>query len=70
VYPNPATGVIYFESPSAGTVNVTDISGRNIYSGIVDYAHQSVDISGFATGVYLISLQTERETFRSKIFVK
>jgi hypothetical protein len=70
LYPNPATGVIYFESPPAGTANITGINGKNIYSGKVDYAHQSLDISGLASGIYLISLQTGGENFRGKVVVK
>jgi hypothetical protein len=70
VYPNPTGGIIYFDSPSAGKVNITDLSGRNIYSGRVDYSRQSVDISGAAPGVYLINLQTDKESFQGKIYVK
>jgi hypothetical protein len=70
VYPNPTNGVIYFESPSAGSVNIAGLSGRRVYSGIVDDSLQSIDISGVASGIYFVALQTGAESFRSKIFVK
>jgi hypothetical protein len=70
IYPNPTGGMIYFESPSAGKLHITDLSGRVIYSGIVDYSRQSIDISGTAPGVYLITLQSEKESFQGKIYVK
>jgi hypothetical protein len=70
IYPNPTDGMIYFESPLAGRVAITDLNGRNVYSGIIDYSSQSIDISGVAHGIYLVALQTATELFRGKVFVR
>ncbi|GHU79212.1 hypothetical protein FACS1894145_2870 [Bacteroidia bacterium] len=70
VYPNPASNVIYCDSPASGAVTITDLSGRKVYSGNRDYSQQSIDISGVASGVYLITLQTEKALFLGKILVK
>ncbi len=58
VYPNPANDKIYIRKKCcsmASELNITDMQGRKLLS-IKDYTEEnSIDISNFAEGMYLIS---------------
>ena len=70
VYPNPTGGVIYFQLPSAtGTVHIADLTGRNIYSQIVN-SRQSIDISGVSPGIYILTLQSGNQVYQKKLIKK
>lgn len=60
VYPNPATDLIAIENTGKATVSITSAEGLLIYKSEIN-GKQVVDISNFAAGVYLISVQTSAE---------
>lgn len=56
-YPNPATYVLNFETPSAeGTVEITDMAGRVVKTINVTSSQTRVDISELASGMYTYRL--------------
>jgi hypothetical protein len=55
VYPNPSSGLFFFESDGMSVdVTVTDLSGRTVYSGKKESRTLSVDLSELADGMYLL----------------
>lgn len=62
VFPNPAGDFIRFEvlNPSANLqeVQIYDISGKKVLSGICNSATSSLDVSQLDTGMYILHLRT------------
>jgi len=57
VYPNPAQGTLYIQSAeTVEQVIIYDISGRALLQ--IANPNQSIDISHFANGIYLIKVKT------------
>jgi hypothetical protein len=68
VSPNPTSGIVNINSPSAiSGINVYDISGRKILSA---NKTNSVNLSGNTSGIYFIQIQTEAGSVTKKIIVK
>ena len=66
VYPNPTSGVIYFETQLSDVV-VYDIAGRCVYSQSV--AEQSIDLSALNAGTYVLTATNGNERFVSKVMI-
>ena len=59
VYPNPSNGRFYFKGLEIGsTIQVYDLLGQNIYSGIITQDNYLVDLSGKDKGVYFYKVST------------
>ena len=57
LYPNPATDRLTINTSEAiREVSVIDVTGRTLMSGVKD---NSIDVSGLATGVYMVRIATE-----------
>jgi hypothetical protein len=75
VYPNPAQTQINVDvtniSGSLQSISLYDMSGRmlsmNNYSGAVRNGVQTIDISGFSAGIYLIEATTSNGKFYQKV---
>jgi hypothetical protein len=61
LYPNPNNGSFTIESAGKGekTMEVTDISGRLILSGVIAGEKTEVNITTLANGVYYVKLRSE-----------
>ncbi len=61
LYPNPNNGSFTIESAIEGekTMDVTDISGRVILSGVIKGEKTEVNITTLANGIYYVKLQSE-----------
>ncbi|MBI1316281.1 T9SS type A sorting domain-containing protein [bacterium] len=67
VYPNPSTGLLYAWSAETAGFELTDLTGAVLLRGVLNAdQEQTLDLSSFATGVYLMhvegskGLRTER----------
>jgi hypothetical protein len=69
VYPNPSDGIFYLQATS-GQLRVTDISGKTVLKEILTEAAHTIDLSGQAPGVYLLSIQTDKQVVQSKLIKK
>ena len=60
VFPNPASGIVYLNTgvETETQTIIYNTSGKMVYSGLVANG-QSIDISDFEGGVYIIKLQSE-----------
>ncbi len=70
IYPNPTSDSITISSEQVtiNTIQVFDFTGKqNQQFSNVSNNNLTIDLSNFATGVYLIKLQTENEVFTTKI---
>jgi hypothetical protein len=65
IYPNPATGMVYVESADHTlTCEISDVTGRMIYSGNMDSAKGklAVDLKNANPGVYFVTVMDENST--------
>ncbi len=69
VYPNPSEGRYFFKGTNAGsTLQIMDISGRQIFSAVVNDNIYQLDLSGKASGIYLYRvIDNENGTQEGKI---
>ncbi len=76
VYPNPTSGSFTIERPGEDDgeywVTVYDTVGKQVYKEKMDRGMYKVelDLTGFTSGVYLISLDGEKIQFNQKLMVK
>jgi hypothetical protein len=75
IFPNPTSGKITIETKSpiaqSYVLSVKNIQGKEVLSEKVNFADSySVDVSGLSNGVYILSLQNEKENFVSKVVVQ
>jgi hypothetical protein len=69
VHPNPADGVFYLQT-TPGLLRVTDITGKTVLKEAVTEPAHTIDLSGQASGVYLLSVQTDNQLLQSKLIKK
>lgn len=77
VYPNPTTGTITVELESTEveriTLTLTNMLGENITNEqyeVNGLFRQAYDLSGFAQGMYFITVRTEKDTLLRKVVKK
>lgn len=74
IYPNPANGFIHITLPEtmngSAKLNITDLSGRSVYSGQMNGTQQQFDINGLNAGIYLLTLQSHNNQYQQKIVVR
>jgi hypothetical protein len=70
IFPNPASGILNYDSVNIfEKVEITDLSGRNMYSEKILVKKGIVDISNLSDGVYIISF-INNEKRQSLKFIK
>jgi PKD repeat protein len=77
IYPNPSDGKFNLSIKNClqnVTVTVLDIHGRVVYAGLLESksgtVEESIDLTGFAQGVYFVKLTGEGETWVKKVVVE
>lgn len=69
LYPNPASDKVYFSTNLTDVkVTISDVSGRVLYS-TDKFNGNSFDVSGFSSGVYILTAESSQEVYLSK-FIK
>lgn len=58
LYPNPTTGIIYFNSLENKTnpLHIYALNGTEVFSGILSASVQSMDVSFLKQGVYIVRI--------------
>ncbi len=64
-YPNPVSGILYFETQDVKRVKVISISGNIILQSEIYSSH--INLKNLASGIYFIHVYTDSEVFVSKI---
>lgn len=68
-YPNPTSGIISFNMDirNIQSIRISDLLGKIVNQRIELSTEGLLDISDFGNGIYIISVQTEKETVAIKI---
>lgn len=69
IYPNPATDVLYIDVLQNSELEILNIEGQILRNLIINSDHATLDVSGFAEGLYFVKVKNERG-FCVKKFVK
>ena len=74
LYPNPATNTLtlnlsQLQKLQNASLSIYDIQGKQLLQQNITDTQTQIDISSFAKGIYIVKLQTDKETLQSK-FVK
>jgi hypothetical protein len=70
ITPNPTSGKVQISLPTndaATIITLYDLSGRQMLTQKATYTHIELDLSAFAKGIYIVEIQSNKETFREKI---
>ena len=75
VFPNPAIDEVMIQVPevalsSANTLTIYDIAGRQAMSHSVNTQWVHINLSGLSPGMYVVTVQSEGLSYRSKLMVK
>jgi len=68
-YPNPTMGKVNIVLSERNIQNITvlDLTGKVIIAKTTMQQNELIDLSGYESGIYIISIQTENEVFTVKI---
>ena len=68
MYPNPANGnKIYFNLKKDVNVNIYNVLGKLITSEKVNTNNNSIDISNFSKGIYLLKINSGKRFITKKL---
>lgn len=72
IYPNPAINYIYAENlPLNSKVNITDLSGKLVFSSNYNQQNIKINISNLENGLYIVNIDHKGKTILSeKLIVK
>jgi uncharacterized repeat protein (TIGR01451 family) len=70
IYPNPVSTLLTVYTENEASYTFTNISGQIISAGHLHVGDNSIDVSAFAVGLYLIHTRIEGSSFTDKILVK
>lgn len=70
-YPNPAVDIIHINSCDQiyKTCSISNSAGQQILQTKLLYPDPSIDVSGFANGLYFITLSDGSSYYQSKVFI-
>lgn len=65
IYPNPTHGIVNFKLGNiyVQKLVISDISGKRIIDKTQIKQNETIDLSGFEDGFYIISIQTDKDIF-------
>ncbi len=70
IYPNPNSGKFNINLDEIYEINISDISGKTIYTDLLKSNINKIDLTEQKTGVYFIKLKSETKTFYHKIIIQ
>lgn len=72
IFPNPTNGKINFEFADNNIleINISDISGKTIIEKNNIQQNETIDLSSYNSGIYIIKIRTNDEIFTTKIVKK
>lgn len=70
IYPNPADGVFHIESTSEiSEITLYNSLGQKVYHSLVQTKNMSISTENFASGIYYISIGTQKGVVTKKIVI-
>lgn len=73
VYPNPTSEILNIELQESNKiyeVEITDINGQVVYKSEIGNQKSEVSVSGYANGIYLLTLENEEQRTSLKIVIQ
>ena len=70
IYPNPAQDFITINVPTNSRIDILDISGKVLISKIISNDNQRINIKELNSGIYLMNINSNNNTFKTKFVVK
>lgn len=70
VYPNPVKDMLYLQLPTAfksSQVTIFDVTGKLILQKTLTIPQENIDIAALSSGLYILNLQSEQESFSVKL---
>jgi Secretion system C-terminal sorting domain/HYR domain len=69
IYPNPVNDILQidFAKNNIQKLVISDIGGRNLFEKTTIHQNETIELSDYRKGVYMISIQTDKEVFTTKI---
>jgi hypothetical protein len=69
IFPNPATELISIESNNATSIHIFNTVGQVVYSNLNPSTIQSVDVSTFETGIYIVEVKNNEIITTEKLII-
>lgn len=66
-YPNPVKDILYLENITASKATIYSLLGQQLEVKYIKTASSSIDMSKYAKGIYLITLENENQTQTIKV---
>lgn len=72
IYPNPATGFLNIDFPDAAKrkIILQTIDGKQLFEKTISHKSERIDLGGFDQGIYMLIIETNGETSRTKVVKK
>jgi hypothetical protein len=70
-YPNPATDKLYFNftNQHIDRIQFFDVTGKLVYTNKGVGQTESIDLSGFARGLYIVQVYAAKDVFTTKVTI-
>lgn len=69
IYPNPSNGLVNISNVKDATINVYNSLGQLVHSVYSNGDVNSIDLSAFGTGSYLVNIVTEKGSLSKKVII-
>ena len=72
IYPNPTNGIINLEfaDNNVQQIKISDLTGKTIIEKVNIQQNETIDLSSYESGIYIIKIQTDNKIFTTKIMKK
>jgi hypothetical protein len=70
MYPNPSEGTInFFNAEDFTSIIVTDLQGKKVFEDQVRPELNSIDLSGYPKGIYIVTLRSTTKNINNKVII-
>ena len=70
IYPNPNNGEFHIISRQPAVVNITDVSGKLVYSAGISDIEQKITLNGMSNGIYFITISNAGKSITKKLIIQ
>ena len=70
LYPNPSDGIFHVSAPTIGTITMNDSSGRCILEEKMEDINHTINLSGYAAGIYILTIQSGGQIYQTNLIKK
>lgn len=70
IYPNPTSGILYFEMQQQATISITDMQGKLMFQKESLTGGEQIDLTDYKAGVYNVEIRSGKNVFRKTIIRK